>query len=120
MSLLLYPLAAMAGGIGGAIAHESLHVAVAAAVGELHRVGWRGSWLTGGPVVDFRARTRWRTEAVLKAPLVAGVVVAVAVVLAGSGVTLGRVALAGVAVGLLWASPEDLSASRARVSEQSA
>ena len=112
MTLLLYPLAAMAGGIGGAIAHESLHVAVAAAVGELHRVGWRGSWLTGGPVVDFRARTRWRTEAVLKAPLVAGVAVA-AVVLAGSGLTPGRVALAGVAMGLLWASPEDLWASRA-------
>ena len=102
----------MAGGIGGAIAHESLHVAVAAAVGELHRVGWRGSWLTGGPVVDFRAGSRWRTEAVLKAPLLAGVAVA-AVVLAGSGVTLGRVALAGVAMGLLWASPEDLWASRA-------
>ena len=112
MSLLWYPIAAMAGGIGGAIAHESLHVAVAAAVGELHRVGWRGSWLTGGPVVDFRARTRWRTEAVLKAPLLAGVAVA-AVVLAGSGLTLGRVALAGVAMGLLWASPEDLWASRA-------
>lgn len=112
MNLLWYPLAAMAGGIGGVIAHESLHALAAAALGQLVGVGWRGSWRTGGPVVEFRASTRWRTEAVLKAPLLAGVAVA-AVVLAGSGVTLGRVALAGVAVGLLWASPEDLWASRA-------
>jgi len=113
VTLLVYPLAAMVGGVGGVIAHESLHAVAAVTLGQLVGVGWVGG-LAGGPVVDYRAPTRVRDEIIRKLPLAAGVAVAVAVAL-GSGLTLGRVALGGVAAGLLWSSPEDLWAARATV-----
>ncbi len=113
MSLLWYPLAAMAGGLVGATIHETLHATAAVALGELVRVGWVGG-LAGGPVVDYRAPTRVRDEIVRKLPLVVGVAVAVVVAL-DSGVTLGRVTLAGVAAGLLWTSPADLWRAHATV-----
>jgi len=118
VTLLLYPLAAMTGGLVGTIAHESLHALAAVTLGQLVGVGWVGG-LAGGPVVDYRAPTRVRDEIIRKLPLAAGVVVAVVVAL-GSGVTPGRVALGGVAAGLLWSSPADLWAARARVPNERA
>ena len=115
MSVLAYPLAAMAGGLAGTITHEAIHAGVASVVGELEGVGWQGG-LAGGPFVDFRAASRWRSEAVRKAPLVVGTLVAVAVALAFDGLTVPWVAAAGFAAGLLWTSPEDLSAERAQSS----
>jgi len=103
----------MLGGIVGNIIHELLHFLVAGLVGNVAGVEWRGSWLAGGPVVDFQAAGGWRTEAVLKAPLIAGVGVALVVYMM-PGLTLERVAVMGVAMGLLRASPEDLWASRAQ------
>jgi len=105
----------MVGGMVGNVLHELLHFFVAGLVGNVAGIEWRGSWLTGGPVVDFQAAGGWRTEAVLKAPLIAGVAAAV-VVFMMSGLTLERVAVMGVAVGLLRASPEDLSAKQATAS----
>ena len=113
MSLVVYPLAAMVGGLVGTIAHESLHALAAVTLGQLVGVGWVGG-LAGGPAVDYRAPTRVRDEIIRKLPLAAGVAVAVGVAL-GSGLTPSRVALAGVAAGLLWASPEDLWTERATV-----
>lgn len=114
LSLLAWPLAAMAGGVVGAIAHEATHALVATAVGTWHGVTWRGGVATGGPVVLFETADRWRSELVRKAPLVVGVGVALGVA-AADGVTLARVGAAGVATGLLWTSPADLFRSRARV-----
>jgi len=102
----------MAGGVVGTIVHEGLHATAAVVLGELEAVGWRGSWATGGPVVTYRAPTRVRDEIIRKLPIVAGAL-AVGVVALTTGVTLGRVALAGVASGLLWTSPADLWTDRA-------
>lgn len=115
MSLLLYPLAAMAGGLIGVIAHETTHAVAAVAVGELVGVGWQGG-VVGGPYVDFRAPTRWRSEVVRKAPLVVGVGAAVALVAAYRGPSPAWVAAAGAVAGLLWTSPEDVSRARAQAS----
>ena len=108
----------MAGGLVGTIAHESLHAVAAVTLGQLVGVGWVGG-LAGGPAVDYRAPTRVRDEIIRKLPLAAGVVVAVVVAL-DSGVTPGRVALGGVAAGLLWSSPADLWAARARLPDERA
>lgn len=115
MSLLAYPLAAMAGGICGTIIHEATHAIVAHALGELDGAGWQGG-LAGGPFVDFRAEGRWRSEAIRKAPLVAGVIAAIALIASYDGVTPAWVALAGAVAGLLWTSPEDLFVDAARQS----
>jgi hypothetical protein len=115
VSLLFYPLAAMAGGLVGVIAHETSHAVTAVALGELEGAGWQGG-LAGGPFVDYRAPTRWRSEAVRKAPLVVGVLAAIALVVAYRGPSLAWVAAAGVVAGLLWTSPEDLSRRRAETS----
>lgn len=115
MSLLLYPLAAMAGGLVGTIAHETSHAVAAVVLGELVGAGWQGG-LAGGPYVDFRASSRWRSEAVRKAPLVVGVLAAIALVVAYRGPSPAWVAAAGTVGGLLWTSPEDLSRRRAEAS----
>jgi hypothetical protein len=113
VSLALVPLAAAAGLLVGAIAHETTHAVLAVVLGELVGVGWAGG-LAGGPVVDFRAPTRLRSEVVRKGPVVLGVVAAASVVVGFGGVTLGWLFEVGVAVGLLQASPQDLFVSRAR------
>jgi len=111
MNALGYAAAAMAGGLVGTLAHESLHALVAAVVGRLHGVGWQGG-LAGGPYVDFEAAGRWRSEAVRKAPLVVGVVAGI-VVASRFEPTPAWVAAAGAVAGLLWTSPEDLFVSAA-------
>lgn len=112
MSLALYPLAAMAGGLVGTIAHEMTHAVAAIALGELVGAGWQGG-LAGGPFVDFRAPTRLRSEAIRKAPLVVGLLAGIALVVAYRGPSLAWVGASGVVAGLLWTSPEDLSRRRA-------
>jgi len=111
MSLALYPLAAMAGGLVGTVAHESLHALVAVVVGRVHAVGWQGG-LAGGPYVDFETDSRWRSEAVRKAPLAVGLVAGI-VVASRFKPTPVWVAAAGAVAGLLWTSPEDLFADAA-------
>ena len=108
----------MGGALAGTITHEAIHAAVASVVGELEGVGWQGG-LAGGPYVDFRAPTRARSETVRKAPLVVGVAVVVAVAASFETPTVAWVAAAGFALGLLWASPEDLSSARAESSAAS-
>lgn len=115
MTLLLYPFAAMGGGLVGVIAHETSHAVAAVALGELEGAGWQGG-LAGGPYVDFRAPTRWRSEVIRKAPLVVGVCAAIALVVAYRGPSPAWVAAAGAVAGLLWTSPEDLSQRRAEAS----
>jgi hypothetical protein len=107
VSLLWYPLAAMAGGVLGTIAHEALHALAAIALGELEGIGWQGG-LAGGPFVDFRADSRWRSEVIRKLPLATGVGAAIAVVGSFDGLTLPWLTAAGAVAGLLWTSPEDL------------
>jgi hypothetical protein len=111
MSLLAYPLAAMAGGLVGTVAHESLHALIAAIVGRVEAVGWQGG-LGGGPYVDFETAGRWRSEAVRKAPLAVGLVAGI-VVASRFEPTPSWVAALGVVWGLLWTSPEDLFADAA-------
>jgi len=106
------PLTAAAGLLVGAVAHESTHAVAAVALGELEAVGWAGG-VAGGPYVDFRAPTRWRSEVIRKAPLALGVVAIVGAVLAFEAVTLPWLFQASLAVGLLWASPADLFVERA-------
>ena len=106
MSLLWYPLAASVGGIVGIIAHESIHAVLAWALGELEGVGWQGG-LAGGPYVDFRAPTRWRSEIIRKGPLVAGGFYAFGAILTIEA-SPTWLFLAGVTAGLLWTSPQDL------------
>ena len=115
MSVLWYPLAAMAGGVVGAISHEAIHAAAAHALGELVAVGWHGG-IAGGPFVDFRTASRWRSEVVRKAPLAVGVLVAIVVLLSFDGISIPWIAAAGFAAGLLWTSPEDLFVERAETS----
>jgi hypothetical protein len=113
-------LAAMAGGVLGVVAHESIHYAVARALGDVVGVGWTGG-LAGRLFVDFRVPTSafgWRSEAIRKAPLAAGLGGAIALVATFDGVTLPWLVGAGVVWGLLWTSPEDLFASQAQQDEQ--
>jgi hypothetical protein len=109
------PLTAAAGLLVGALAHESTHAAAALALGQLDAVGWQGG-LAGGPYVDFRAPTRWRSEVIRKAPLALGVVAAASAVVGFEALTLAWLFHAALAVGLLQASPADLFLSRARAS----
>src|SRR6056297_2848109 len=103
----------MAGGLVGTLAHESAHAVAAAALGELEGVGWQGG-LAGGPFVEYRAQSRVASEAIRKAPLAVGLLAAAAVVGSYDGSpTLAWVAAVGATAGLLWASPEDFSATRA-------
>jgi len=112
VSLVWFPLAAMAGGVVGTIGHEATHAVLAIALGELEGVGWAGG-LAGGPYVDFRAPTQWRSEVIRKAPLalgIGGAVVAIATAEASTTWLFG----AGAAAGLLWTSPEDIWRHRAQ------
>jgi len=115
VSLALVPLTAAAGMLVGAVAHESTHAAAALVLGQLEAVGWSGG-LAGGPYVDFRAPTRWRSEVIRKAPLALGIVAAAIAVVGFEAITLRWLFHAGYAVGLLWSSPADLFVSRARAS----
>lgn len=112
MNLVLYPLAAVAGGVIGVLAHEALHYLAASVFGSVEAVGWQGGVL-GGLFVDFRAPGRLHSEVIRKAPLAAGV--AATIVLFGTfgGVTVAWLVGAGIAAGLLWTSPEDLSLAAA-------
>ena len=112
MSILLVPLAAMAGGVLGVVAHEGIHYALARALGEVIGVGWVGG-LAGGPYVDYRVGSRWRSEVIRKGPLAAGIAGAIALFATFDGVTLPWVFGAGAVGGLLWSSPEDLFARAA-------
>jgi hypothetical protein len=115
MRLYLYPLAMMVGGVIGTIAHEGLHALAAMALGQLEDVGWQGG-IGGGPYVDYRAGSRAASEVIRKAPLVAGVCGAIALVVGFDGLTLTWTVGVGVVWGLLWSSPEDLFIGRARES----
>lgn len=116
MSLLAYPLAAMAGGLLGTVAHECTHYLVARALGTVERVGWQGG-VTGRLFIDFRVGSRWRSEAVRKAPLAVGVAGVAALVVGFDGPTLPWATAAGAVAGLLWSSPEDLFLHRADQAE---
>ena len=107
VALAAYPAVAVAGALVGVGVHEASHAAVAVAVGELEAVGWQGG-AAGGPFVDYRVATRWRSEVVRKAPLVAGVIALALVVVTYEAPTLPWVAAAAATLGLLWTSPEDL------------
>jgi hypothetical protein len=119
MNLLLYPLAAVAGGVIGVLAHEALHYLAASVFGSVEAVGWQGGVL-GGPFVDFRAPRRLYSEAIRKAPLIAGVAATSVVVGMFDGVTVVWLLGAGIAAGLLWTSPEDLSLAAAEQPEAEA
>lgn len=112
MTLALVPLTAAAGMLVGALAHETAHAAAALVLGELEAIGWAGG-LAGGPFVDFRAPTRWRSEVIRKAPLALGLLAAATAVVGFGAVTLPWLFHASLAVGLLWSSPADLFLSRA-------
>ena len=113
MSLLWLTLAAMAGGVVGAAIHEGTHLATAAALGVVEAVGWQGG-LAGGPYVDYRVQSRWRSEAVRKSPLLLGLAALGGFLVSFDGVGLVAMFEAGVISGLLWASPEDLFADAAQ------
>lgn len=115
MNLALYPLAAAAGALVGTVAHEATHAVAAHLLGELHGVGWQGG-LAGGPYVDYRTRSRFRSEVIRKGPLALGCVGTIALVVSFDGVSLPWLTAAGAVAGLLWSSPEDLFLSAARES----
>ena len=115
MSIVLAPLAAMAGAVAGATVHELAHAIVAVLVGgRVEKVGWTGG-LTGGPVVLWRSPddSTWRPRAVGLAPFALGVVAAVTAI---SRPPDGYAAfgVAGFVLALLWSSPEDFSLARSR------
>lgn len=112
LSLVAYPLAAMAGALVGTIAHEGIHAVLAIALGQLEGVGWQGG-LAGGPYVDFRAPTRARSEVIRKAPLAVGLGGA-AVVVTSATLSVAWTFGAAVVAGLLWTSPADLFLARSR------
>jgi hypothetical protein len=119
MSLLLFPLAMMTGGVIGVVAHETLHWLAATAFGSVEAVGWQGGVL-GGPFVDFRAPRRLHSEVIRKAPLAAGLIATVVLFGTFDGVTVAWLVGAGIAAGLLWTSPEDLSLAAAERPEAEA
>jgi len=105
-------LTVVAGGILGALAHETTHAVAALALGQLDAVGWQVG-VAGGPYVDFRAPTRLRSEIIRKAPLALGLVAAATAVVGFEALTLPWLFHAALAVGLLWTSPADLFVERA-------
>ena len=112
MNLLWYPIAAMGGVLVGTIAHEMTHALAAHALGELQGVGWQGG-IAGGPYVDFRVESRWRSEVVRKSPLALGALLLALVVVTYEAPTIAWVFAATMALGMLAASPEDLFVDRA-------
>lgn len=113
MMLVVVPMIAMFGGLVGIVVHEAIHIVAAVVLGELEAVGWRGG-VGGGPVVDYRVASRWRSEVVRKAPLVCGVIGVGILVETWHGLSLAWVFTAGATLGLLWTSPADLSLDAAR------
>jgi len=105
----------MIGGLVGTLDHEATHAAMAWAFHALVGVGWQGG-LAGGPYVDYQTESRWRSEAIRKAPLVLGTIAAVLLVATYDAPTVSWVGAAGAVAGLLWSSPEDLFIERARAS----
>jgi hypothetical protein len=119
VNVLTYPLAAMAGGVIGVAAHETIHYALAELLGEVVGAGWAGG-LAGGPFVDYRVPRSvggWRSETIRKGPLAAGIAAAIALAFAFDGVTVPWLVGAGAVAGLLWTSPEDLFRSAAEQPE---
>lgn len=100
----------MGGGVLGVIAHESIHWLLAQVLGSVEQVGWAGS-ISGGPFVEYyvpESIGNWRSEAIRKGPLLAGILGAVGLFAGFDGVTLPWIVAAGAVAGLLWTSPEDL------------
>jgi len=108
-------LTVMAGAFAGALAHELTHAVAAIVLAEEMTMGWQGG-IRGGPYVDFRAASRWRSEVIRKAPLALGIVALATAVVGFEVLTLAWLLHAGFAVGLLWTSPQDLFIARARAS----
>lgn len=106
ITVLAFPLSMMAGGLLGAIAHETAHAVMARLLGQLHGVGWQGG-ITGGAFVEYSVDDRWRSEVVRKTPLVLGALALVGVAL-NARVTVTWVGAFGVSLGLLWTSPADM------------
>lgn len=122
MSILLVPLAAMAGGVLGVALHEATHYGLAELLGDVVGVGWTGG-LAGGPYVDYRVESSigdWRSEVIRKGPLALGGLGAIALALTFDGVTLPWMLGVGVVAGLLWSSPEDLFSAAADRTEDPA
>jgi len=108
-------LTVMAGGFVGALVHELTHAVAAIVLAEEMTMGWQGG-IEGGPYVDFRAASRWRSEVIRKAPLALGILALATAVVGFEVLTLAWLLHAGFAVGLLWTSPQDLFIARARAS----
>jgi len=108
-------LTVMAGGFLGALAHELTHAVAAIVLAEEMTMGWQGG-IEGGPYVDFRAASRWRSEVIRKAPPALGILALATAVVGFEVLTLAWLLHAGFALGLLWTSPADLFISRARAS----
>jgi len=106
-------LTVMTGGFVGALVHELTHAVAAIVLAEEMTMGWQGG-IGGGPYVDFRAASRWRSEVIRKAPLVVGIVALATAVVGFQVLTLAWLFHAGFALGLLWTSPADLFIARAR------
>lgn len=105
----------MGGGVLGVVAHESIHWLLASALGSVEQVGWAGS-VGGGPFVEYWVPDSigdWRSEAIRKGPLVAGIFGLAGLFSTFDGVTLPWIAGAGAVAGLLWTSTEDLFSSAA-------
>ena len=110
MNIFVLPAIAMAGGAVGAALHEGIHYALARRLGTVVGAGWSGG-VAGGPFIDYRVGSRWRSELVRKGPLALGVLGAIALAASFDGLTLPWLFGGGVVAGLLWTSPEDLFAA---------
>jgi len=110
MNIFVLPAIAMAGGAVGAALHEGIHYALARLLGTVVGAGWSGG-VAGGPFIDYRVGSRWRSELVRKGPLALGVLGAIALAASFDGLTLPWLFGGGVVAGLLWTSPEDLFAA---------
>jgi len=108
-------LTVMAGGFLGALAHELTHAVAAIVLAEEMTMGWQGG-IEGGPYVDFRAASRWRSEVIRKAPLALGIISLATAVVGFEMLTLPWLLQGSFALGLLWTSPADLFIARARAS----
>lgn len=108
-------LTVMAGAFLGALAHELTHAVAAMVLAEEMTMGWQGG-IEGGPYVDFRAGSRWRSEVIRKAPLALGILALATAVVGFEVLTLAWLLHAGFALGLLWTSPQDLFVAPARAS----
>jgi hypothetical protein len=117
MSLLVNGIlgatAAMVGGAVGLVLHELTHYVVAKALTDARFVIGSADGMILSAGVDFRADSRIKSELIRKSPLVVGLCAAGYVGLRYDGLSVAWVFLAGVVVGLLQLSKEDLFVSAA-------